>query len=288
MRQRMKEYDSEYAELIYCTPSALEKEGALWLLRAGRCEAKPNYKAGPKWNEYFSIHFVREGQVLLTYKDRRVALRKGDLFTMFPHDVYEYKIDPAVSRLEMAWINFEGRHADRLLRAIGMSEEVPFLQGVLNKETEDLVRQLLQAIRSSYSEGSCLQAIGLLYGLFARLTPAPAGPSVKQTRTAWLDKSVEFIHTHVFEGVSVEDAAHYVGVHRSYFSGVFAERMGVSPIQYMQRLKMDKSALLLHETDKPVTEIALSVGYPDLYAFTRAFTAYFGMSPTKYRRRAQG
>ncbi|MOA67458.1 DNA-binding transcriptional regulator AraC [compost metagenome] len=52
----------------------------------------------------------------------------------------------------------------------------------------------------------------------------------------------------------------------------------------MQRLKMGKGAQLLRVTDKPVTEIALSIGYPDLYAFTRAFTSYFGLSPTKYRK----
>lgn len=288
MRQRMKEYDTEYAELIYCTPSVLEKEGALWPLRAGRCEAKPSYKAGPKWIECCSIHFVREGQVLFTYKDRQIALKKGDLFAMFPRAVYEYKIDPALLELEMTWIAFDGPHAVKLLEAIGMSHDMPFVRGALNKETDDMLRLLLHAIRHPDTEGGRLQAIGLLYGLFARLSPSPETPSNKQTRSAWLEKSVDFIDTHAFEGVTVEDAAAYVGVHRSHFSGVFAERMGVSPLQYMQRLKMNKGALLLRETDKPVTEIALSVGYPDLYAFTRAFTSYFGLSPTKYRRGVGG
>ncbi|CAH1193191.1 hypothetical protein PAECIP111891_00505 [Paenibacillus allorhizoplanae] len=288
MRLRMKEYDMEYAELIYCTPSVLEKEGGLWPLRAGRCEAKPNYKAGPKWIECCSIHFVREGQVQFTNKDRQIELKKGDLFGMFPRAVYEYKIDPVVLQLEMTWIAFDGQHAVKLLETIGMSQDMPFVRGALNKETEDILRRLLHAIRDPDAEGGRLQAIGLLYGLFARLAPSPAMPSKKQTRTAWLEKSVDFINTHVFEGVSVEDAAHYVGVHRSHFSGVFAERMGVSPIQYMQRLKMDKGAQLLRETDKLVTEIALFLGYPDLYAFTRAFTSYFGLSPTKYRSGSGG
>jgi AraC-like DNA-binding protein len=64
---------------------------------------------------------------------------------------------------------------------------------------------------------------------------------------------------------------------------MFSAKLGISPMQYLQRLRMRGGANLLTETDLSVTEIALSLGYPDLYSFTRAYRKYYGTSPTEFR-----
>ncbi|MBM7675649.1 helix-turn-helix domain-containing protein [Gracilibacillus alcaliphilus] len=40
---------------------------------------------------------------------------------------------------------------------------------------------------------------------------------------------------------------------------------------------------MLRTTSHSITEIALSLGYPNLYAFTRAFSQYYQLTPTHYR-----
>ena len=55
------------------------------------------------------------------------------------------------------------------------------------------------------------------------------------------------------------------------------------PLKYLQRIRMEKAKRLLQETDATITEIALSLGYPNLYSFTRAFKIYYKVPPITMR-----
>ncbi|NQX71383.1 helix-turn-helix transcriptional regulator [Paenibacillus alba] len=94
-------------------------------------------------------------------------------------------------------------------------------------------------------------------------------------RSNWLENMKNYLDLHFTENIRIEDASRQVGIHRSHVA--FVKKFGCSPQCYLQKLRMDKGARLLRESDLSVTEIALSLGYPELYSFTRAFT--------KFRRR---
>lgn len=55
-------------------------------------------------------------------------------------------------------------------------------------------------------------------------------------------------------------------------------------MKYLQQIRMDKARKLLMDTNASITEIALSLGYPNLYSFTRAFKLYFKESPVTLRK----
>jgi AraC-like DNA-binding protein len=99
----------------------------------------------------------------------------------------------------------------------------------------------------------------------------------------WIRESEIFMDTHFTEKISVQDVADYVGIHRSHFTDAFTKQLGISPGQYLQQLRLGKGKQMLEETIVPITEIALSLGYSELFAFTRAFRNYYGMSPSHYR-----
>ena len=61
---------------------------------------------------------------------------------------------------------------------------------------------------------------------------------------------------------------------------------GLSPRQLITKTRITIGARLLRETARPVAEIALDCGFTDHSAFTRAFRAVAGLSPTAYRERA--
>ncbi len=70
---------------------------------------------------------------------------------------------------------------------------------------------------------------------------------------------------------------------RKYFNNLFRGSYGLTPTQYVISLRMNTAASLLKNEMLTVSEIALLVGYDDLFYFSRLFKKHFGISPTKYR-----
>lgn len=71
----------------------------------------------------------------------------------------------------------------------------------------------------------------------------------------------------------------------SHYKALFQQEIGQSTGQYLLRLRMDKARALLAHTDYPVHIIAETVGYQDVSAFSRRFSAYFGQSPRHFAGR---
>jgi AraC-like DNA-binding protein len=60
-----------------------------------------------------------------------------------------------------------------------------------------------------------------------------------------------------------------------------------TPHRYLQRSRIERAMELLRDTDRPVTEVCLDVGFASLGTFSRTFSAVVGESPSAYRERAQ-
>ena len=67
----------------------------------------------------------------------------------------------------------------------------------------------------------------------------------------------------------------------------FQEAYKTTPIQYVMRLRVLRACEMLTTSHKPVTSIALEVGFYDHSAFSRKFSALIGESPSAYRNRYQ-
>lgn len=280
----LQEYDYEYAQFIYYTPGYLDKESGLWPVRAGRTIAKPHYKVGPKRIECYSLHFVCEGKVRIEYAGKWAELQKGDLFCLFPGRTYHYHMLQADKPLQMSWLALDGVRARALLELAGLTPERPYRQQAISPGVRLAVDRAIDALAAAErwkpSEAMALQ--GMLCGLFADLI-ADAAPGEADEPAGWIRECIDFMELHATEGISVQQVAAFAGVHRSYFSDAFATQVGMPPLKYIQKIRMDKARRLLLETDATVTEIALSLGYPNLYTFTRAFKIYYKAPPLSVR-----
>ncbi|CAG7615331.1 AraC family transcriptional regulator [Paenibacillus allorhizosphaerae] len=280
----MQEEPLEYTERHFFTPTSIEKSGPIWPVRLGRNMAKPSYHAGPKVTAYYSLHFILQGEGEFVQANQSYPLRQGDAFCLFPniaHEYYTSKVNP----LHMAWIAFDGKRAAHVLERIGLTSASPYRTAVLRPEVTDLLDAFFDLVNDTERTQSDLARLGFLYSLFDSLTPAfdrRAG-AVHEPTSSWLQKGLDYLEMHYTEGIGIEKVASFVGVDRGYFSKKFQEAYGVPPIKYLQKLKLDKAKYMLERTDYKLTEIALSVGYPDLFSFSKSFKKHYGMSPNAYR-----
>lgn len=97
----------------------------------------------------------------------------------------------------------------------------------------------------------------------------------------WLDQ-----HSH--EAVDLDGAAAQAGLSPFHFLRMFAKVIGVTPHQYLVRLRLRAAARLLAEDARSITDIALDVGFADLSNFVRTFHRAAGVSPGHFRKAAKG
>lgn len=282
----MQEFGHEFADVWLKLPSPLLQKGGMRIVRAGRNIAKPHYHVGPKIIECHSLHFIMEGELLFEYNGQRKHLKAGDLFCLFPYLPYSYRIHDSGKPLRLMWLALEGSQVPEAVRSLHLSESEPFLENRLDFRVKAALHTLIslqeQRHSSDYIESS------ELYRLFDGLSRAhaPSASAVDHDHDIqrdWLDDSIDYLRLHYMEPIKIEELARLAGVNRTYYSTRFTQKTGASPMQYLQKLRMDKGAQLLLDTSLSITEIALSLGYPDLYSFTRAFKNYHGSSPSSFR-----
>ncbi|WP_282941394.1 AraC family transcriptional regulator [Paenibacillus sp. RC67] len=280
----MQEFAQEYADTMYFTPDEIDKSLGLWLVRSGRNKAKPNYNAGPRAIGHYSMHFVRSGTVRFQYEDTTVMLNKGDMFCLFPDLSYKYRPADLDVVLEMTWIGIHGAQAPTLLSLVGILPSKPYVRGVVSTEVE-LTLQHFWSVGTLHPGRTRLMFLSLLYQLFdlmQRQTDTTIEPQ-RDSQKEWIQKSLDYMNTHYCEPIDVHHIAEHVGIHRSYFSKVFTEHLGLTPIKYLIKLRMNKAMQLLKETSFTVAEIAFTLQYSDAASFSRSFSLYFGSPPSHFR-----
>jgi AraC-like DNA-binding protein len=93
----------------------------------------------------------------------------------------------------------------------------------------------------------------------------------------------EFIHTNMRRHIVLADLSKVVGLHPTYFSDQFKRVVGVRPLDYLMRRRIERAQYLLLTSPASVKEIADAVGIPDPAYFSRVFTRLCQTSPTEYR-----
>jgi AraC-like DNA-binding protein len=85
--------------------------------------------------------------------------------------------------------------------------------------------------------------------------------------------------------LDVAALARVAHVSTAHFSRQFRATFGEPPHRYLQRRRVERAMELLRETESPVTEICLNVGFNSLGTFSRTFSAIVGEPPSAYRAR---
>lgn len=96
-------------------------------------------------------------------------------------------------------------------------------------------------------------------------------------------RAKDLVDGRYFEPLTVADLARAAGLSRSHFSREFTRAFGEPPHTYLLTRRLERAARLLRDTDRPVTEICLSVGWESLGSFSASFRRIYGVPPTAYR-----
>ena len=95
--------------------------------------------------------------------------------------------------------------------------------------------------------------------------------------------AIRYIEEHCTERIYIEDAAKLCFISQSQLRRLFEAELGMSPIEFKNNKRMELAINMLKYTYMRISEIAESLGFENIYIFSRVFAKHFGVSPLKYR-----
>lgn len=194
------------------------------------------------------------------------------------------------------WIHFQGTHAATYAEGAQEPKTLRVSQDSRLRTRIDIFEELFSAMRFGESIDDLRYASSLLQYFLAsmrylhqfrfstdkgsRLTDSLAGGGFGLDV---VEAAVHFMRENLERHVTLQEVHNYVGYSQSQFCTLFRQRMGKSPMAYMNQLKVEYACHLLKTTGMHVNQVCFKVGFDDPCYFSRLFTKAMGISPTAYR-----
>jgi len=250
-----------------------------------RCAVGPGDPSFVEVHHGFSVSYVRRGSFGYRSRGRSFELVAGSLLIGHPGDEFVCTHDHVRGDECLTF-----RFAPERVETIGDAAEV-WRKGCVPPLAELVVLgELAQAASEGRSELG-LDELGML--LAARFVRVVSGRSHGTPDGAARDRrraveSALWLDAHCHEPIDLERAAGEAGLSPFHFLRLFARVLGVTPHQYLVRARLRRAARLLTDDVRPITDVALDVGFGDLSNFVRSFHRAAGVSPGGFRRAAKG
>lgn len=100
-----------------------------------------------------------------------------------------------------------------------------------------------------------------------------------------IEKSLKYIHDNFKQKLPLQLVSSKVFLNPQYFSRIFKKEVGVSYIDYVNKLKIEYACKLLETTSYPAYRISSECGFTDPSYFNRVFVQQMNMTPKAYRRK---
>lgn len=267
--------------------AALDLHGARVL---GRYRYRTPHKPLPphRHRGMIEICYLHRGNQHYELEGRLYDLRGGDVLVTMPGEWHSTGPDPE-NRGVLYWLilqpsaahcflGLSRRDSVTLIRALGQLPSRHF-------RAPKGCHAVLEAMFGRAGKGGALDLIGrrcTLVGLLLDLIVSSRRRAIRGS-DEWLAPVLRLMHDELDCNRQVPEFARVAGLSVSHFKTRFREATGTAPAEYFLGLRIDEAKRRLRETTRPVTRIAMDLGFGSSQSFATAFHRLAGCAPTAYR-----
>lgn len=239
------------------------------------------------YTPYFNkMYYVTEGEGYLKIGKQEYYPKPGELYIM-PAGVLQSYGTISDNTLGKYWCHFTSKLGD-----LQLFDHVAVSSYVVRPDAEEMKglfeRLIRYANRDDLTSGFRVRSI--LLEMLSSFFDLCGHTGLNRTTSSTFDKMsavLQHIEDNASHHMTVEELAHIAHFQPNYFIHVFKNFTGLSPIQYINRHRLEKATQLLTFTSMSISSIADSIGL-ELPYFSRMFKEHSGYAPSTYRELMAG
>ena len=241
------------------------------------------------FHDELEVYFLADGEKIFYVGDKIIELKSGDMIFVnkrIPHKTRSFE---GSSGMLIQFKNDFSENKEIPLPSLDESEDFAFFEGGSKINLEIL--KIFEKIKSEYLKKDdffdmyiksyVCELSACLYrnGVIQKKEDAP-----KKSEIAKILPAINFINNHYFEQISLEDVSRILNVDKSHFCRLFKGITGMSFVDYLNYVRIQKAEKLLSETLKSVSEIAFETGFLSSSYFSEIFKRNNFITPREYRK----
>lgn len=255
----------------------------------------PRFNMPYHWHMEYEIIRILRGGFTLTLNEETRHLDPGDIVFIQDGIVHSGRVDSTDTAYECLvfeppkLLHSQNYHSSDLARLFNHGLNLRRYFSAADEKMATAVRLLFEEMQRE-KPGYELIVTGLLYTIFGLIiqeqyyTPAaglePEGSHVQLQK---LKDAFRLIDQRYAESLTLADLSAAAGLSPNYFCKFFQKLTHTTPIEYLNRYRIEMACTKLAYTDATITDIAYACGFNNLSYFIKMFRKQKGISPGKFR-----
>lgn len=232
----------------------------------------------------YQLIYIASGKGYFYFSDsvKPTVIEAGNMVLYHPDEFQKYAYYGR-DHTDIYWLHFTGAGLDDLFRRYGLDLSlniIPSGTAAFYAQSFEQIILELQGQKKFYEESSALLFSRLIMMLGRHNRDLCCDSTVSSGET---EAAAAYFHEHYRENINMEDFIAARGYSASSFFRKFRQFTGMTPLQYLLRIRLSNAMKLLETTDFQINEISLLVGYDNALYFSRLFHKHVGVSPREYR-----
>ncbi|MDR3219674.1 MAG: AraC family transcriptional regulator [Dysgonamonadaceae bacterium] len=227
------------------------------------------------------VHTIRPEFLYLVPPFVMHSYENPDFFVLYYLHIYDKNnlLDLLDFPFEVNATEFDYTLIKRLL-CINPGRELATSDPLIYDNFQNLIKGISDVDKLSIHH--VMETRGILLQLFSKFMEKA---STKQTITdERIIKAVNYIRTRIDSNISIEDLSGLFYLTNDHFIRLFKKELQCTPLQYINRKKIEKAQLLLTMGKSTVKDIALSLSFSDVSHFFKTFKKLTGVSPNHFQQ----
>lgn len=222
----------------------------------------------------FALIRILKGTMCLICSERTICLHSEEFIFLPVSDIVSYCSHSEI--LNYYWFNFTAKTIPfftlgEIYKSAVREDEISRMNDIMSFEEEDLDSYCLSLVNTIFKENFYRMILSL--------------KKYENESTENFSKILQSMKDRVAENISVKQLAEESHMSERSFRSMFLKYTGITPKQYLIKVKMQNAAQILQTSDFSINKVSEKLGYSSPFQFSRDFKKFYGVSPNSFRKK---